>query len=200
MTTIDVFAAGDEVSGKTCSVCQTTIVSGERIVFCPHCSLPYHEECWDENGGCAQYGCASAPESVKHDGATDFQPGAWGDEKSCPACHKRIKAQALKCRFCGAVFEHRGTISAREYATREYEGQEYVVARNQVVAVFLVAATGCLAPFALIALGILIFHGTLGKIQYRRLPPALRALAVCGFAVGCLLTALLIFLAIFDRN
>ena len=28
---------------------------------CPTCGAPHHEDCWQENGGCAVFGCASAP-------------------------------------------------------------------------------------------------------------------------------------------
>lgn len=41
----------------TCPLCQTTIVEGEQYLNCPLCSVPYHEDCWKYNRGCAVRGC-----------------------------------------------------------------------------------------------------------------------------------------------
>jgi predicted amidophosphoribosyltransferase len=30
----------------------------EDITMCPSCATPYHTECFQENGGCATFGCA----------------------------------------------------------------------------------------------------------------------------------------------
>jgi hypothetical protein len=29
----------------------------EERTQCPHCGLPFHAECWEENRGCSAYGC-----------------------------------------------------------------------------------------------------------------------------------------------
>jgi hypothetical protein len=42
---------------ETCAYCQTEIPAGMRHVACPLCGIPYHADCWRENGGCAVYGC-----------------------------------------------------------------------------------------------------------------------------------------------
>lgn len=44
-----------------CSICQTNIGSAEPSRNCTVCDLPFHAECWDENRGCATFGCAGAP-------------------------------------------------------------------------------------------------------------------------------------------
>jgi len=59
----------------TCPYCRATIAPEQSAVTCTRCGLPYHRECWQENGGCATYGCAGgatlqsrarpAPESVE---------------------------------------------------------------------------------------------------------------------------------------
>jgi len=198
MTKPRVLSAGTKTAGQLCSICQTAIVGGELIVYCPTCELPYHAECWDENRGCAQYGCKSAPETVKGAAAPERISSVWGGEKKCPACGKAIKAAALKCRFCGASFSTRDQVSARDYARREYEGPEYTRARNKVVGLFLASATGCLSPLALIFCALLIFRGRFAGVEYRRLPLALKAVAICGFWVNCLLVFLLLLFAIFD--
>lgn len=48
------------VSGnRKCSYCSTEIGTYERGVSCTRCGRPHHSDCWDENGGCAIYGCSS---------------------------------------------------------------------------------------------------------------------------------------------
>ncbi len=190
--------AGGNTAGKTCSICQTVIVAGEHILYCPDCGLPFHHECWQENGGCSQYGCESAPRTKKQEQSPQLVSSAWGDEKQCPACGRKIKGRALKCRFCGAEFESRDIISKQEYSQREYAGKEYLAARNKVVAMFLASATGCLSPIMLILFAILIWAGSLAGVDYKRLPAPLRAVAIFGFGLNCMLSFLMLVFAIFD--
>lgn len=42
-----------------CSICQTEVAPHEQAHRCSKCELPYHRECWQENLGCATYGCAN---------------------------------------------------------------------------------------------------------------------------------------------
>ena len=198
MTEIKVYTAGTDTAGKVCTICQTGIVAGEHILYCPSCSLPFHSECWAENHGCSAYGCESAPKTVKQAVTSEPTSNAWAGEKHCPSCARTIKAQALKCRFCGATFDTRDVIARDEYSRREYEDREYLSARNKVVALFLAAALGCTAPLALIFLGILVFSGSVWGVEYKRLPGALRALSVAGFAIGCLLLLMLLIALIAD--
>jgi hypothetical protein len=195
---IKVFVAGTETAGKRCTICQTGIVAGEQIVYCPSCNLPFHQECWSENRGCSAYGCEAAPPTTKAATSPELTSNAWSGEKPCPACGRVIKSQALKCRFCGATFDTRDVIGYQEYAQREYEGKEYVAARNKVVAMFLGAAMGCLSPVALVFLGKLLFGGRVIGVEFKRLPGALRALTVAGFAIGSLLLILLILVLVLD--
>ena len=53
--------ANRRIAGKTCPICQAAINLGEDIHNCQYCKLPFHQVCWDENGGCGSYGCAAAP-------------------------------------------------------------------------------------------------------------------------------------------
>ncbi len=124
MADLKIFVAGSDTAGKICSICQTAIVAGEHILYCPDCKLPFHKECWAENRGCSAYGCKSAPPTVKADASPGLVSTVWGGEKKCPSCGGKIKAEALKCRFCGAVFDTRELISREEFARREYDGAE----------------------------------------------------------------------------
>jgi hypothetical protein len=40
-----------------CSICQFPVEDDDVRTRCPHCGLPFHAECWDENYGCSAYGC-----------------------------------------------------------------------------------------------------------------------------------------------
>jgi predicted RNA-binding Zn-ribbon protein involved in translation (DUF1610 family) len=192
------FEAGAEMAGKLCSICQTALISGERAVACPCCALPFHAECWDENGGCSAYGCQGAPKTVKTQ--TEAMPlsNAWGDEKPCPNCGKTIKGNALKCRFCGASFDTRDVIDRKEYASREYEGSEYTAARNKVVLLFILSAAGCLAPLGLILALVLIKSGSAMGVEFKRLPAALKALLYSSVGVAGLLLLIMVLLVAFD--
>jgi hypothetical protein len=46
------------VAVPTCPVCGA---AGGRLpsLSCPDCDTPHHRDCWEFNGGCAIYGCAS---------------------------------------------------------------------------------------------------------------------------------------------
>ena len=46
-----------ELAGKTCPFCKAPFMEGEAVVFCSHCEMPHHLECWKENGGCTTFGC-----------------------------------------------------------------------------------------------------------------------------------------------
>jgi hypothetical protein len=189
-----------ELAGKECSICQTAIVAGEKVMQCPDCGLPFHDECWKENRGCSAYGCTSAPPTVKADGGSTLTNTVWGGEKQCPACARTIKAEALKCRFCGAAFETRELITREQYAQREYDGQEYLSARNKIVLFFLISISGCLSVVGAIILGVLIFAGEIWGLQYKRLPGALRGLSVAGLAIACLLLLVLVLLIALDTG
>ncbi len=49
-----------DVKDQMCGICQKAISSAQASLSCPACAQPYHEKCWEENGGCAAYGCVQA--------------------------------------------------------------------------------------------------------------------------------------------
>lgn len=85
-----------------CSLCQTAIATAAATADCPGCNTTYHQECWDEVGGCGLYGCPQVPATDKREGL-EIPASHWGQEtKSCPACGKEIQALAVRCRHCAA--------------------------------------------------------------------------------------------------
>ena len=47
----------ERLSSGTCPFCQTPILDEAHQVFCKSCGIPHHDECWQENGHCAVFGC-----------------------------------------------------------------------------------------------------------------------------------------------
>lgn len=96
-------SAADEAAEKTqdvaehiCPVCCTKIENDDEVHICPHCGIYHHKECWDENQGCASYGCPSSP---RHDGHDEASHSV--DWKPCPWCHTLLPVKTMICSSCG---------------------------------------------------------------------------------------------------
>src|SRR5579884_3779803 len=50
----------DAEVGRACPYCRFPFKSGVEAATCPSCAALHHAECWQDNGGCAVMGCASA--------------------------------------------------------------------------------------------------------------------------------------------
>jgi hypothetical protein len=146
---VPVGSAPHAATGANCPTCQTLIAANEPAVLCPTCSTPHHQECWDEVGGCAIYGCASAPEVIK---PAEAGPAlsAWGDVKSCPMCGEQIKAIALKCRFCNAHFDTVDPLNAADLRKRVAREEANRSMRSGAIALFIFSLVGILAPLMLL--------------------------------------------------
>lgn len=108
-------AATAAAGAKHCAICMSSIDPGEASATCPACHARYHVECWEENGGCAVYGCAEVP---KTEGLTALEvpPAFWGrEDKDCPLCGAKIMALAVRCRHCG------GQVAARPESKEAFE-------------------------------------------------------------------------------
>jgi hypothetical protein len=94
-----------DVIGKTCPYCQTPIKPEESAVFCSACSIPHHQECWNEGMGCTTFGCNGRPTEPstqygQNNSATidiDFNT----DTKRCSNCGLGMSNQAVYCSRCG---------------------------------------------------------------------------------------------------
>jgi len=64
--------ANRRLEGKVCSVCQAKIKLGEDLRVCEHCRQPFHQTCWEENGGCGTYGCEGAKSTKPKQSFADF--------------------------------------------------------------------------------------------------------------------------------
>ena len=50
--------AGNRSIGRECQICTDTFEEGQQVIYCPHCELAYHRECWLQVvGKCANFDC-----------------------------------------------------------------------------------------------------------------------------------------------
>ncbi|HMT04267.1 MAG TPA: RING finger protein [Solirubrobacterales bacterium] len=54
-------SATKQDTGKSCPFCRFPIKERDEVVACGECHSTHHEDCWEENGGCAVPSCAGAP-------------------------------------------------------------------------------------------------------------------------------------------
>jgi hypothetical protein len=127
-----------------CPVCQSGIAVGEAMVDCPVCRQMHHRECWQEVGGCGTYGCEKAPKSEKN--AAEPPLSAWGDNKTCPVCNEKIKAIAVKCRYCGTEFDTVDPLTLRDVFKKDHRREKAKGFRQKIVVLFILSLIGCLAP------------------------------------------------------
>ncbi len=78
-----------------CPICCSEISSQEEQIACPDCNVHYHKECWEENRGCATYGCPSSPAK---DEQKEINKGDW---RACPWCHTLLPSKTVICSSCG---------------------------------------------------------------------------------------------------
>jgi hypothetical protein len=177
---LPVHEAWDE-QGHACAICQTAIGAGEWVGRCPSCDAPYHGECWEENGGCASYGCPHVPSAPKGDGPAEGSSW-WGQEdKLCPRCGRHIRLAALRCRHCGCTFESRAPVPSLTRPAAKPTGAAGVL-------LFIAGLIPFTAPLVLVIGGPALW---LGRRAIRRWPPTRRAMAIVGVVAAAVVTLLL---------
>lgn len=137
----------------TCAVCQSAMAPGEAAAQCPACRAPYHADCWEENRGCAVYGCPEvSPTEPRH--SLEIPVSYWGqEEKPCPVCGRTIQAAAVRCRHCGATFHSARPETAAEFRRRsERKGRERTL-RTAGIWLFVLSLLPCTAPLAAVVGG-----------------------------------------------
>jgi Prokaryotic RING finger family 1 len=68
--------ATSEMVGRTCPYCRFGLEEGVGIIACPVCKAVHHDDCWEENGGCAVALCAGGPsyEETPQEEAQQVEP------------------------------------------------------------------------------------------------------------------------------
>jgi len=104
-----------------CPVCFSTIEPDSDIITCPNCQMVYHKECWEDNNGCATYGCPSAgclaPPPMKIE-LSDCSlpnyaaPGGFSRPRLCPFCKTPMERGASFCWACGRDISGKGKNSS----------------------------------------------------------------------------------------
>jgi hypothetical protein len=186
-------AAPNQV-GLTCPVCQTQIAGGEHVRSCDSCGQVHHAECWNEVGGCATYGCPNAHHAPKS------QPGpvplsAWGDTKLCPICGERIKAIAVKCRYCATSFDSVDPMTAEDVRHGVASKEATKSLRTAVCVYSAVNVIGLLAPLMLL-IGLAWLVPSRKRIA--RLGPAYVALGWIGLGMSVLYSTLMLVFIVLD--
>jgi hypothetical protein len=175
-----------------CAICQCPIGGGEGRTACPDCRAEYHEDCWQENGGCAVYGCPQVPQ-VEARRSVEIPVSFWGQEnKPCPACGREILAAAVRCRYCGATFSSAKPEDREAFNQRAALEQRLPKVRQWVIWLFVLSVLPCTAPIG--GLWSLIWY-PLRRQEVEALPSLYSALAKIGIAVGLGQTVLLALMA-----
>lgn len=183
-----------QTTDPLCAICQSRLAPLEEQAHCPECRSAYHADCWQDNGGCAVYGCAQVP-ATEGRAALEIPAAYWGQEnKPCPSCGQQILAAAVRCRHCGATFS-----SSRPEDTAEFRKREEISARaprlkRTAVLLFVFCALPCTAGLATIA-GLIWYVANREPLQ--ALPPLYTGLAKVGLGVGIGQTLLVVLVLLF---
>jgi Prokaryotic RING finger family 1 len=188
-----VSAAAPVALTGSCPYCLTGFRTEDVVGSCPGCGAVFHRECWEENGGCAVYGCSQGA-AVEGRRAVEVPFSYWGQEnKPCPACGQQILAAAKRCRHCGATF-----VSARPQDTNEFQSRTALeerlpTARSRVVTIFIFSVVPFLAPIGAVW-ALLWSRGH--REELAALPPLYPALVKIGVVAAIVQTVALLVMTV----
>jgi predicted RNA-binding Zn-ribbon protein involved in translation (DUF1610 family) len=172
-------AATQAAAGALCAICQSPLTPHESTVTCPDCAAVVHEDCWQFNKGCGVYGCSQAP-PTEGLSSLEIPPSYWGrEEKACPNCGRAIRAAAVRCRHCGAVFASATPLGVGDFVVQQDTKARMPAVRTASIWLLIFSLIPCTAPLAAII-------GAIWYAQNRQVIRAMPALnsAMCKIAVG----------------
>ena len=98
--------------GLACPVCGKQFEENEDIVACPHCGLPHHRACWQQEGHCHLEHLHDTPEQWSREQTSpteQAEPVRHAQEgftgQICPRCRTRNPQFAEICTHCGAPLQ-----------------------------------------------------------------------------------------------
>jgi len=181
------------IPGQLCPICQSPIAADDPATFCPECKTIYHGDCWEENQGCAVYGCSQVPPKEQKSNL-QIPVSYWGQQhKPCPVCQQQIQAIALRCRHCGATFQSARPEETGEFFNRLTLEKSAESAKTKAIWVFVFCALPITAPIAGIVA--LIWYLT-KKDAINKMPAMYSAMVKIGIWVALGFTTLIILFAI----
>jgi hypothetical protein len=183
----------DDDSDYICLICQSAIEINEPKKICPSCKRAYHIECWEQNRGCAVYGCLEVPptEPLKE---LEIFPSYWGKEnKTCPSCGNEILAAALRCKHCGAVFASANPMDCADFHEEQRLKNKKSKLQKAVIWIIILCVCTLTAPIGSL---IGIFWYVLKKKNLKSLPHIYQGMFKIGLVFGIGQTLLLIFFVI----
>jgi len=187
---VDVYAAGTQLAGTMCWICQTRIIAGDEVVFCPHDKLPSHVTCWEHNDGCPVFGCASAPDYgrvsaqalVSQTGEANYR---------CPSCRKMTKPNLLQCSSCGTPIALESVMNNLEYEDLQFKVKEDLRQHRPVWICLGVSCCLVLAPIMLGVLAMVRWRGTFGPLRLNHMLRETRVVFDCAMAMSLIQTIVL---------
>lgn len=96
----------------SCSYCLSPLAAEEQQAECGECHGHYHLECWDDNGGCATFGCSQSAAVASAAGRQAPAARILGGDTAggvalavahfCDQCGVRTEPTDRNCGACGS--------------------------------------------------------------------------------------------------